>query len=731
MTFKLKPLANLRKSPLPQFDWESVYDDPQFWVENWYDFAGCRLSIRCEIKSKQKIRLPLVIYLDDGDGYTEQTATYIDYDHAQVAVGQVEIPLNTRAIRLDPFVQSTYFSIEVLEVDIIGYLDGEAAYQAAKARNVALPSTPPVYEEFDALSLYHDWIDWYEPPASLYPAFKQASEEWDSRPCISLLMPTYNPPEQYFRLAIQSLQDQAYDNWVLCIADDCSPDPNTKRLLAEYEALDSRIKVVYRTENGHISEASNSALAIVETDFVGLMDHDDVLHPLALYYVAEQINKTPEVAIIYSDEDKIDEDGQRREPYFKSSFNYDLFLCQNMVSHFGIYRTDVLRAIGGFRKGFEGSQDYDLVLRALNHAGFDKIVHIPRVLYHWRLHEASTSHDNDAKPYAKLSALAAVKEFLASQNIEAILEEDCFMSVHGKRLRYAVSDPQPSVDIIIPTKNCARVLSTCVQSILDKTSYQNYSITIVDNGSTETDALDLFKSYEGHPRIRVKFDGRDFNFAALNNQAALNSDASLVCFLNNDTEVITPEWLTEMVSLATQTKVGCVGAKLLYPDNTVQHAGVVFGFGAGIAGHPHKKRRKKDIGYFARAGLRGEFSAVTAACLVMRQSLFKSINGFDESLAVAFNDIDLCLKLRKKGLRVVWTPYAELYHHESYTRGYDDEGDKVDRIQKETQHLKAKWGEVFEADQFYSPNHSLFDDEMSYELAHPPRVKLVKEKNDL
>ncbi len=722
-TFTLKPLANLRDTEDEEYDWLAIYDDPQFWVENWRDFVGCTLSITCVIKSKHHIKFPLVIYYDVGRDYSERTATYLEF-YNQVAKGVVEIPLDAKAIRFDPFMQTTLFSIEELSVEIIGYTEGKDQHLAQKIMLGGLPNIQPPYAE-----AYNDWLNLYDPPEGVYPTLKRESDAWETRPCISILMPTYNFVEEYFRQALQSLQGQVYDNWRLCIADDCSTDPKVKAIIEEYRQADPRISVVYRTENGHISEASNSALALVQTEYVGLMDHDDKLHPLALYFVAEQINLTPDMAIIYSDEDKINDQGLRTDAYFKPGFNYDLYLCQNMISHFGVYKTEVLNAIGGFRKGFEGSQDYDLALRALDYAGFDKIVHIPRVLYHWRLHEESTSQDNDAKPYAKISALASVKEHLSSRNIAVELEEDCFMSVHGKKLTYQVDQSQNSVEIIIPSKDNAAVLQTCVDSIIEKTSYQNYRITIVDNGSTEPAALSLLAEYQAQANISVIKHDQPFNFSALNNLVALESEADLVCFLNNDTEVITADWLTEMVSLAIQPKVGCVGAKLYYPDDTIQHAGIVLGFG-GIAGHPHKRNSKEDIGYYGRAGMRSEFTAVTAACMVIEQPLFKSLGGFDENLAVAFNDIDLCLQLRVAGHRVVFTPYAELYHHESYSRGYDDQGTKKARIEKESDYLKAKWGETLARDAFYSPNHGLLDDEKSFQLAHPPRIQLMKEVND-
>lgn len=728
--FNLKPLANVRESQLGYFQWEAIYDDPQFWVENWQDFVGCRISILCQIGSKHKISFPLVVYVDDGEGYSEATATYMQYDDNQVAFGEVDIPLSTRSIRFDPFVQSTFFSISTLTIKIEGYTESQAQHILIKSRLSQEPNIQPEYNEYPDQDVYNDWVALYEPQESVYPILKRESDVWENRPCISILMPTFNPVDKYFKMAIASLQSQVYDNWLLCIADDCSTEPSVLALLSKYEALDSRIKVVFRTENGHISEASNSALELVETEFVGLMDHDDMLHPLALYFVADQINKTPDAVIIYSDEDKINDEGIRKDPYFKCDFNYDLYLCQNMISHFGVYKTQALRDIGGFRKGFEGSQDYDLALRVLIASDFKNIYHIPRVLYHWRLHEASTSQNNDVKPYAKISALASLREYLEKAQIDASLEEDCFMSVHGKRLTFSIQENRYSVEIIIPSKDCAELLAKCINSILDKTTYKNYRITIIDNDSTEQSAIDLLARVSKQPKVQVISMAEPFNFSILNNKVALNSQAELVCFLNNDTEVISPTWLTEMASLAIQSNVGCVGAKLVYPDNTIQHAGVVLGFGGGIAGHPHKKHRKKDIGYYGRAGMRSEFTAVTAACLMIKQSLFKAVNGFDEGLAVAFNDIDLCLKVRNLGYRVVWTPYAELYHHESYTRGYDDEGEKIKRIQNESEYLKARWKEKLLNDPFYSPNHSLFDDELSFQLAYPPRIKLMKYAND-
>lgn len=536
-------------------------------------------------------------------------------------------------------------------------------------------------------------------------------------PLISVVMPVYNPDPAFLKVAMDSVVNQLYPHWELCIADDHSPDEGVRELIRSYAEKDSRIRYVFRTTNGHISEASNSAIQFATGSFMALLDHDDQLHELALFYVAREIHSHPEADLIYTDEDKIDENGRRYNPYFKSDFNYDLFLNHNMISHLGVYRLALIREIGGFRKGFEGSQDYDLALRMIEKISPEKIQHIPKVLYHWRAHQESTAATIKAKPYALIAAMRAIDEHLQRRGISATVES---FSGGTLRVRYAVQDPLPSVEIVVLTRDKSEVLKTCIESIVSRTTYRNYTVTIVDNGSVEPETMHYFESLQSNSGISVVRDDSPFNFPRLNNNAVRRSTADFVCLLNNDTEVITPEWLEEMLGHAVQPWVGAVGAKLWYPNKTLQHGGIITGL-VGIAGHAHKFFEENNPGYFGRAGLQQSFSAVTAACMLVRRSTYLEVHGLDEEhLQVAYNDVDFCLRLIEAGYRNVWTPYAELYHHESLTRGYEDTPEKQLRFQKEITYMQQRWGDILPQDPVYNPNLTLESEDFA--LAWPPRT---------
>jgi glycosyltransferase involved in cell wall biosynthesis len=540
------------------------------------------------------------------------------------------------------------------------------------------------------------------------------SSKFDSHPVISVLMPVYNPKPEWLKEAIESVLGQIYPHWEMCIADDASTDPSIRKILEYYANQDKRIKVIFREKNGHISAASNSALELVSGTWVGLLDHDDVLSEHALFWVAESINNRPNASLIYSDEDKIDETGKRRDPYFKCDWNVDLFYSQNMFCHFGIYRTELLRKVGGFRLGLEGSQDYDLVLRCIELISEDQIIHIPRILYHWRAHENSCAQDNNSKIYALHAGQRALQEHLRRLQINAAVELLDFGMYRVKYPLPAISPPL--VSLIIPTRNGLQLLRQCIDSIIGKTTYLNYEIIIVDNGSDDSDILQYFKSLDGYSIIRIIRDDRPFNFSALNNAAVKEARGVLIGLINNDIEVITPGWLSEMVSHAIRKGVGAVGAKLWYPNNTLQHAGVVLGVG-GVAGHSHKYLTQFSHGYFARVSVQQSFSAVTGACLIIRKEIYEEVGGLNEvDLSVAYNDIDFCLRIRAAGYRNIWTPYAELYHHESATRGYEDTLEKKVRFDREENYMKQKWGDLLLNDPAYSPNLSLTHEDFRLSL---------------
>lgn len=566
---------------------------------------------------------------------------------------------------------------------------------------------------------YSRWVEYYD-TLDDNGRWKIGEEirKWRSKPLIPIIMPVYNPPLDLLREAVESVQSQLYKNWELCIADDASTDAQVITYLESLKAQDKRIKVVFRETNGHISNASNSALMLASGQYIALMDNDDLLPENALYWVARTIHDNPDVGVIYSDEDKIDTAGKRSSPYFKSDWNEFLFRSQNMVCHLGVYRSDLVKEVGGFRTGFEGAQDYDLALRCSEKLNRSQIVHIPRVLYHWRIHAGSTAMAGDEKPYAALAGVKALDEHLQRKGNIGRTE---LLPMGMYRVHYVRPAVEPLVTLIIPTRNAYALVKQCVDSIQQLTTYTNYEIILIDNGSDDPISLEYFAQLDQQDNIRVMRDDGPFNYSALNNGAVSMARGELIGLINNDIEVITPDWLDEMVSIALQPNIGAVGARLWYPDDRLQHGGVVVGVG-GVAGHSHKYLPKGDYGYFCRAALIQEFSAVTAACLIIKKSIFEQVGGLDEeNLKIAFNDVDFCLRVQEAGYINVWTPFAELYHHESATRGLEDTPEKKERFSNEVLYVQARWPKIQE-DYTYNPNLTL--DHEDFGLAWPPRVKL-------
>jgi O-antigen biosynthesis protein len=545
----------------------------------------------------------------------------------------------------------------------------------------------------------------------------QRIDELKYKPTFSVIVPVYNVSENWLRKCIDSVQAQLYPYWELCIADDASTDPSVKKVLEEYAKVDSRIKVSYREENGHISAASNTALELATGEFIALLDNDDELTPDALYENALEINRHPDADMIYSDEDKITEQGKRHEPFYKPDWSPDTFLSMMYTCHLGVYRTELIRKIGSFRIGLEGSQDYDLVLRLTEHT--KKIYHIPKILYHWRTIELSTAVNPESKNYAFEAGKRALEEALERRGEDGWVEP---IKKHpGRYLIHHQPTNQPLISILIPTRDMPQVLGPCLQSVFDKTSYKNFEVIVIDNGSSQRETLALFKMWQQKEpeRFRVLRLDIPFNYSVLNNRAVEEANGELVLLLNNDVEVITPTWLEEMAGQAVRSTIGAVGVMLLYPDRTLQHAGVVVGLG-GVAGHSHKGFPEHAPGYYGRLLSVSNYSAVTAACLMIRKTVFQEVNGLEESLQVAFNDVDFCLKVLSKGYYNVVLPQVKLYHYESKSRGFEDTPEKMKRFMGEINQMKERWGEGLLNDPFYNPNLTLFAEDFS--LAIPPRV---------
>lgn len=573
---------------------------------------------------------------------------------------------------------------------------------------------------------YATWIRRFDDPAARSTTLRKrlASLTPERRPRISVLMPTYNTPEPWLVRAIESVRAQLYPNWELCIADDASSAPHVRAILEQAARDDTRIKVIFRDTNGHISASSNSALTLATGEFVALLDHDDELAPHALAEVALALSAQPGVEFVYSDEDKIDETGRRFDPYFKPDWNPDLLLGQAYTCHLSVFRTARVRTLGGFREGYEGSQDWDLTLRFTADLNPNQIQHIPRVLYHWRAIGGSTALQTSEKNYVFEAARRALADHCATHRISAELVP---VAQQHWRLRRPVPAQPPRVSLLIPTHNAEPLLRLCISSIFAKTTYPNFEIIVVNNRSSDPATLRYFEELRT-AGVTVLDHDAPFNFSAINNTAARAASGELLAFLNNDLEVITPDWLDEMVSHAVRPEIGCVGAMLYYPDDTVQHAGIVLGIGGqpgtpSVAGHAFKCAPRGAEGHRNRLRLVQNYSAVTAACLVVRRSVFEQAGGFNETdLAVAFNDVDFCLRVRAAGYRNLWTPFAELYHHESASRGLEDTPEKQTRFAREVAYMRARWGAVLDDDPAYNPN--LTAEHEDFSLAFPPRSRV-------
>ncbi len=744
----LEPMSSLRPDESGNHSWHSEGNDPWFlWSDicqklrpGWYMIELC-------LHSQHTHNNVAKLYFDYGDGYHEAFSVILPFHHGQLARRLYYLESSPRQVRFDPLERTGQFS--VIHLDLVP-VSSTLAHRhmllhiqhhhvqykdyvitriwralAEKAKATKATADALLYQDYNQsldrgvnknyiAASYTDWISKYETPEYSDPtAILTAQQSFKFRPTISIVMPVYDTTASFLRQAIESVLAQSYPDWELCIADDASSQPHIRILLEAYSQQDSRIKAIFRAENGHIAAASNSALTLATGEYVALLDHDDELAPHALHFMVQAINQHPAAQIFYSDEDKIDMQGNRQEPHFKPDWNPDLFFSQNYISHLSVYRHALLQRIGGFRLGVEGSQDQDLLLRCLLHVKPNEIIHIPKILYHWRIAEGSTALHAAEKNYTTTAGIKALRHFFDIQGRNDIQIEAGIAS-NTYRVRYPLPQPEPLVSLLIPTRDKLELLEPCIRSILDKTTYQNYQIIILDNESTESTTLDFFQSIQNSDaRVSILPYHQSFNYSAINNYGVQQAKGELIGLINNDVEVINPEWLSEMVSHALRPEIGCVGAKLYYDDETIQHAGVITGLG-GVAGHSHKYFPRTAAGYFNRLKIIQNLSAVTAACLIVRKTIYEEVGGLEEThLHVAFNDVDFCLKVREAGYRNLWTPYAELYHFESKSRGEEDTPEKVARFNKEIEYIKTRWGATLLADPCYSPNLTLVREDFS------------------
>lgn len=540
---------------------------------------------------------------------------------------------------------------------------------------------------------YNEWIVKHE--------IHDEVKKLDYNPKISIIVPVYNAPINYLEECIDSVIDQNYENWELCIADDKSTDPEVKKTLEKYKKKDKRIKVVYRKENGNISKATNSAFDIATGEYIALLDNDDVLTKDALYEVAKVINKDKTTDFIYTDEDKLNPEGRRCDPYFKADFSPDTLLSNNYICHLTVFKKSLLDEVGGERSEYDGAQDYDLFLRLTEKA--KKIVHIPRILYHWRIIPGSTSENISAKPKAVDAGKRAIEAALKRRKIKGTVDSSNNDGTYI--VSYEIKN-NPKISIIIPTRDYADTLETCLKSIYKKSTYKNYEIIIIDNNSQEQETFDLFEKYKkAHKNFKVLRLECEFNYSYINNEAVKQATGDYILLLNNDTEVITEDWLEKMVMYASRPHIGAVGAKLLYPDNTIQHGGMIIGIN-GVASHAYINMPRTYGGHFGRLKAPFNYGGVTAACLMVEKKKYNEVGGLEEELKVNFNDVDFNMKLTKKGYYNVFLPQVELYHYESKSRGLDISKEKRQRTQNETAYMLNKWGKELTQDKFYNINYS-------------------------
>ena len=738
---ELIPIHHLEAiKPGGDYNWKSIGNDPRFLLSEGCPKGWAKLSWDGAAEHPTR----LILYINRGSGFNDTNTInlgLISGEQTEHYEAWVHLGSTSRDLRLDPGEGPGSFTLKNISLTRVSRL--EVFYHALnnylrrqgfsfkyfrlyivralailrqegihglwlKAKNQITPSNPAT----NTLE-YDQWLRFNRLTDLEIEGIRRHITELKYKPVFSVIVPVYNVEEIWLRKCLDSVLAQLYPFWELCIADDASSKTHIRKVLEEYLTKDERIKVVFRSENGHISAASNTALELATGDFIVLLDHDDELTLDALYENALLLNKYPLADMIYSDEDKISEEGKCHSPFLKPDWSPDLFLSQMYTCHLGVYRRELVESIGGFRVGFEGTQDYDLVLRFTEKT--KEIFHIPKILYHWRTIPGSTAAIANSKDYAFQAGEVAIREALIRRGekawVEAVPNYPGHYRVHYK------TKGEPLITIIIPTRDMYQLLSSCLDSIFKKSTYVNFEVLIVDNGSQEIETIALFNKWSQIEPRRFRVIRLDipFNYSRLNNEAVKYARGELLLLLNNDIEVITPNWLEEMAGQAMRSSIGVVGAMLYYPDETIQHAGVILGIG-GVAGHIHKGLSNEIFGYFNRMLNITNYSAVTGACLMVKKVQFELVGGLEERLTVAFNDVDFCLKLQEKGYYNVVLPQVKLYHHESKSRGFEDTPEKRLRFISEIEFIQKRWGGLLIRDPFYNPNLTLDREDFSLAL---------------
>ena len=571
------------------------------------------------------------------------------------------------------------------------------ALKARARRFLAGPAVVP--SSTDHLSAdpdYDAWLQQHRATPDYLNECKRREQLLGWRPLISVIVPVFNAEPRYLELALDSVRDQIYQHWELCIADDCSTNDRTVSFLRQYAKKHDRVKLTRLKKHGHVAGATNAAIDMADGQFLAFLDHDDELTPNALLEVVQVLQDDPDADLIYSDHDILGEDGLFYGPSFKPDWSPDLLLAYMYLGHLKVYRADLLKSLGGLRAGFEGAADYDLALRFVELT--DRVRHIPQILYHWRAVASSMAHSSETKPYSFLSGERAVQQALERRHISAAAVHPQFaqasrVGIYKLDFHDAVSEP---VTIIIPTRDKCELLKACLESIESRTTYRPYEILVVDNNSRDSETLDYLNSIS-HRVVRFNTPA-GFNFAEITNFAVSHVSSEYFLLLNNDTEVISPDWLGEMMGYARLPEVGAVGAKLIYGDGRIQHAGVIMGV-HGLTGHACQPL-PNDQAPIEYAMVARNYLAVTAACMLTRKSVFTEVGGFNAAdLGVGWNDVDYCLRLHERGYRIVMNPHALLYHYESQSRGDDKNDHEID-------YMKTNWRHYIAADPYFNVNFS-------------------------
>jgi glycosyltransferase involved in cell wall biosynthesis len=683
----------------------------------WYEFEVDQIVKEGKIKNAK-------LYLDSGIGYNETEVVNLPRNNGEKVNTLIYSPRQIRRIRFDPS-ENSFAVIEISNFflrkltasqlfrkiyNILAQSQGEisvakcfakSAYCVIKNDNEKIKNIFAAQIAKSDPFFYQNWIAKYDSfGGEEISQFKQLQTEFKYRPLVSVLLPTYNTPILWLKECINSVIEQVYDNWELCIADDNSTSQEIKKVIKAFSECDKRIKYIFRDQNGHIAISSNTALSLANGEFVCLLDHDDKLASLALYRIIEDLNKDNSTDFFYSDEDKIDEDGERSLPFFKPDWSPTLFYSQNYITHLACIRRTIIECVKGFTEGLHGSQDYDLFLRII--AGGATIKHLPYILYHWRLHKASTSMVSDSKPYAHSAGKKALENYLFKKYPLQFnkVDDGEYAFTYLPRFYF---DEANKISIIIPTKDKLEFLKPCIESILAKSVWKNYEIVILNNNSIEDATFLYFKKIQAiYKFIKVIDAFFDFNWSKLNNLGCKSATGKYLIFLNNDVSVITPEWMERLCECASLPNIAAVGASLLYEDNTLQHAGVTVGMN-GWADHIFKGMH---VSHFSSPYISNEMPhnvlAVTGACLAIKKSRFEELGMFDESFTICGSDVELGIRAHKANLFNAVQSNVKLYHYESKSRGsYIPENDFIQSA------IKYEPFRTETTDPFFNPNLSL------------------------